>query len=60
MDRPLYERINEAERLAREGKPLDEIISETGLSRITAFCTVARVRGSVDDFAGLRRNRKDD
>ena len=55
---PLYERISQAEALAKEGKKVDEIISLTGLARVTAQCVVGRVRGELD-FSSLRKNSKD-
>lgn len=58
MDIPLYERISQAEALAKEGKKVDEIISMTGLARVTAQCVVGRVRGELD-FSSLRKNSKD-
>ena len=58
MDIPLYERISQAEALAKEGKKVDEIISLTGLARVTAQCVVGRVRGELD-FSSLRKNSKD-
>lgn len=53
------ERISQAEALAKEGKKVDEIISMTGLARVTAQCIVGRVRGELD-FSSLRKCRKDD
>ena len=58
MDIPLYERISQAEALAKEGKKVDEIISMTGLARVTAQCVVGRVRGELD-FSSLRKNSKE-
>jgi len=58
MDIPLYERISQAEALAKEGKKVDEIISMTGLARVTAQCVVGRVRGELD-FSSLRKCRKE-
>jgi hypothetical protein len=59
-DRQLWQRIADAEWMAREGYSLDAIIEQTKLSRITAHCTVSRVRFAFDDFSGLQKNRKDD
>lgn len=59
VDRPLYQRIAEAEALAKEGTKVDEIISLTGLARVTAQCVVGRVRGELD-FSSLRKCRKDE
>jgi hypothetical protein len=58
--RTLGQRISDAEQMAREGFDLEKIIEETKLSRITAHCTVSRVRFAFDDFSGLQKNRKDD
>jgi len=52
------ERISQAEALAKEGTKVDEIISLTGLARVTAQCVVGRVRGELD-FSSLRKNSKD-
>ena len=48
------ERISQAEALAKEGKKVDEIISMTGLARVTAQCIVGRVRGELD-FSSLMK-----
>lgn len=57
-NRPLYERISQAEALAKEGIPVDRIIEWTGLARVTAQCVVGRVRGELD-FSSLRKCRKE-
>lgn len=57
--RQLWQRIADAEQMAKKGYSLDAIIEQTKLSRITAHCTVSRVRFGMD-FSGLKRNRKDD
>ncbi len=59
MDRPLYQRITEAEALAKEGTKVDEIISLTGLARVTAQCVVGRVRGELD-FSSLKKSQIDE
>jgi hypothetical protein len=57
--RQLWQRIADAEWMAKHGYSLDAIIENTKLSRITAHCTVSRVRQTFDDFSALRRNCKD-
>jgi hypothetical protein len=57
-DRQLWQRIADAEWMAREGYSLDAIIEQTKLSRITAHCTFSRVRFEFNGD-GLRKNRKD-
>jgi hypothetical protein len=57
--RTLGQRISDAEQMAREGFDLEKIIEETKLSRITAHCTVSRVRFG-NDFSNLKKNRKDE
>ena len=57
--RQLWQRIADAEWMARNGYSLEQIISQTDLSPITAHCTVSSVRFGMD-FSGLKRNRKDD
>lgn len=58
--RQLWQRIADAEWMAREGFSLEEIIEATKLSRITAHCTYSRVRHTFDDFSALRKGSKDD
>lgn len=58
--RQLWQRIADAEWMARAGYTLEQIEHQTRLSKVTAYCTVARVLGSVNDYSGLQKNRKDD
>jgi hypothetical protein len=57
--RELWQRIADAEWMAREGYSLDSIIEQTKLSPITAHCTVSRVLFGFD-LSGLKKNRKDE
>jgi hypothetical protein len=57
--RQLWQRIADAEWMARHGYNLDEIQAQTKLSAITTYCTVSRVRFGFD-CSGLRKNLKDD
>lgn len=57
--RPLHERIDEAERLAKEGWSAKDIMELAGIGEVTARCIVGRVVGG-DDFSSLRKCKKDD
>lgn len=58
--RELWQRIADAEWMARTGYTLEQIEHQTRLSKVTAYCTVARVLGSVNDYESLKRNTKDE
>jgi hypothetical protein len=57
--RQLWQRIADAEWMTKAGYSFEQILEQTRLSKITAHCTVSRVRFGMD-FSGLKRNRKDD
>lgn len=58
--RELWQRIADAEWMAKHGYTLEQIEEQTRLSKITTYCTVARVLGSVNDYESLKRNTKDE
>jgi hypothetical protein len=58
--RQLWQRIADAEWMAKHGYTLEQIEEQTRLSKITTYCTVARVLGSVNGYSGLQKNRKDE
>ena len=58
--RQLWQRIADAEWMAKRGYSEDAIQEQTKLSLITTHCVVSRIRFGLFDYRGLKKNGKVD